>query len=127
MRKNKITQAQIIFYQLYLAFKIDPKRFVPVWKLIGEVYIAELRIWKFVSYQASAQMSEMKSKNPNLFESTKVIGKTGAKYNAYRLNQNSSPDLIKDPELKLFYEKIKRNKEYRERIADFERANGITP
>jgi hypothetical protein len=106
MKKIKVTQHQAIFYQLYEARKINPEGYVPIWKLIGEVYVPAVGVWAYVSYEVSARMSELWSKNPNLFERKQVEGKSGSKYFAYRLRIGCAPDDIKDLDLKAFHSKI---------------------
>lgn len=105
---KKVTQYQGIFYQLYRARKEDPEKYIPIWQLIGEVLVDEVGKWAFISYEVSARMSEMFSENPRLFERTEVIGKTGAKYYAYRISRNVRPEDIVNPELKKFYQIIKK-------------------
>lgn len=107
MRKNKITQHQGIFYQLYKSRGEDPEKYIPIWQLIGEVEIPELGQWVFISYEVSARMSELKKANPDLFQFIEVTGKTGAKYNAYRIKLNVSVEDIRDSELLAFYKRIK--------------------
>lgn len=104
--KTKLTQQQAIFYQLYYARKKDPLIFVPVWKLIGEVYVKEYGRYKFVSYEVSARMSEMFKENPRLFERTKMTGISGAKYYGYRLRVGCTPEDIVKTDLKAFYSKV---------------------
>lgn len=105
---KKITQHQGIFYQLYRIRGQEPERYTPIWQLIGEVEVPELRQWVFISYEVSARMSELKKANPGLFEHIEVTGKTGAVYFAYRINRNVTVDMIQDPRLLDFYKLIKR-------------------
>lgn len=107
MKKVKVTQAQAIFYQLLQKRREDAQKFTPIFDLIGEVYVKEYGVWGFVSYEVSARMSELFSKNPSLFERRQIVGKSGAKYFAYRLYLDVSPADIKDPDLLEFYRKIK--------------------
>lgn len=106
MRKIKVTQQQAIFYQLYLARKENPEQYIPIWKLIGEVYVPAYGVWGFVSYEVSARMSELFRYNPNLFERKQIVGKSGAKYYAYRISLHVKPDDIKQPDLKEFYSRV---------------------
>jgi hypothetical protein len=107
--RNKVTQKEAIFYQLYDKRSAgDREAYTPIWQLIGEVYVKELGMHAFVSYEVSARMSELWSTNPNLFERKQVVGKSGAKYNAYRIALNVKQEDIVDPELKKFYFKIKK-------------------
>jgi predicted AlkP superfamily pyrophosphatase or phosphodiesterase len=112
MARKKVTQRQAIFYQLYDNRSKDPEQYIPIWQLIGEVYVREKGVWAFVSYEVSARMSELYSMNPNLFERKLVTGKTGAKYNAYRIARNVKPEDIVDPDLSVFYKSIKRTRDY---------------
>lgn len=109
--KNKVTQHQGIFYQLYQSRLKDPEAYIPIWQLIGEVYVTELGLWAFVSYEVSARMSELYSKNPKLFERKIVTGKTGAKYYAYRIAWAVQQDDIVDQDLKKFYYKVRSKQE----------------
>lgn len=107
---KKVTQHQAIFYQLYKSRIKDPEVYIPIWLLIGEIYVEELGIWGFVSYEVSARMSELYKDNPRLFERKMVTGKTGAKYYAYRIAWEVLPGDIVDPDLKKFYIIIKQHK-----------------
>jgi len=106
MKKIKVTQHQAIFYQLYHLHKTNPEEYMPIWKLIGEVFVKDFGVWAFVSYEVSARMSELYSRNPTLFESKHVYGKSGAKYYAYRIRIGVTKADIKDPDLLNFYERI---------------------
>lgn len=107
---KKVTQHQGIFYQLYKARTANPEEYIPIWKLIGEVWVEEVRLWAFISYEVSARMSELYSENPTLFEREQVTGKTGARYYAYRIRIGVSEDDIVEPDLKKFYNLIKTKK-----------------
>ncbi len=107
---KKITQHQGIFYQLYKSRLKDPEAYIPIWLLIGEVYVEEVSLWAFISYEVSARMSEMYKENPRLFERKLVTGKTGAQYYAYRIAWEVEPGDIIDPDLKKFYLIIKKKK-----------------
>lgn len=104
---KKITQHQAIFYQLYKLREKDPQAFIPIWQLIGEVYVEELGVWAFVSYEVSARTSELWSNNPGLLDSKEVEGKTGAKYFAYRIHPDVTAHHIRDPKLDAFRRSIK--------------------
>ena len=107
MRKNKVTMHQAIFYQLYQARKENPEQYIPIWKLIGEVYIEELGKWGFVSYEVSPIMSEIYRLNPNMLERRITTGKSGSKYYEYRFSLNVSGEMIKDEKLLEFYKILK--------------------
>jgi len=107
MKKIKVTQTQAIFYKLYEARKVDREKYIPIFELIGEVYVKPVGVWGFVSYEVSARMSELYAKNPKLFERVRITGKSGAKYFAYRLSLNVTPADIVDLDLKEFYDKVK--------------------
>lgn len=111
MKKIKVTQRQAIFYQLWKQRRIPngaKYAYIPIFDLMGEVYVKEhFGVWAFVSYEVSARMSELCSRNPSLFESKKIVGKSGAKYYAYRLHEGVKQDDIKDPDILEFYLKIK--------------------
>jgi hypothetical protein len=112
--KNKITMYQAIFYQLYMARKKDKERYIPIWKLIGEVYVKELDKWAFVSYEISARISEMYYENPLLLERKHVIGKSGSRYYAYRLSQRVSVSAIRNEKVLSFYLRLKKSIKQRE-------------
>ncbi len=103
---KKVTQHQAIFYQLYQARAKDPEAYIPIWQLIGEIFVTEVKLWAFVSYEVSARMSELYSQNPRLFERKQITGKTGAKYFAYRIRLGVVPDDIVESDLKRFYKII---------------------
>jgi hypothetical protein len=107
MKKVKVTQVQTMFYKLYEARKLDKEKYTPIFELIGEAYVKPIGVWGFVSYEVSARMSEMFKKNPKLLERKYIIGKSGAKYYAYRLSINVTPADIVDLDLKEFYDKCK--------------------
>jgi len=106
-RSEKVTQRQAIFFHLYKGKKADPEMFIPIWKMIGEVFVPEVGMWGFVSYEVSARMSEMFKENPGLFERVMMKGKTGAQYYGYRLALNCTPELIVEKDLKEFYQRIR--------------------
>lgn len=106
-RSEKVTQREAIFFHLYKNRKTDPEMYVPIWKMIGEVFVPEVGLWGFVSYEVSARMSEMFRENPGLFERTMMKGKTGAQYYGYRIAVNVKPEHIVEKDLKQFYSKIK--------------------
>ena len=108
MRKLKVTQTQAIFYKLWLQRKADATKFTPVFELMGEVYVKEhFGIWAYVSYEVSSRLSDLVKRNPTLLEIKKVVGRSGARYNAYRLHLEVTKDDIRDPDLLEFYNKIK--------------------
>lgn len=107
---KKITQHQAIFYQLYQSRLKNPEVYIPIWQLIGEVWVEEVGLWGFVSYEVSARMSEMYKDNPRLFERKLVTGKTGAQYYAYRIAWEVLPGDVVDTDLKKFYIIIKQHK-----------------
>ena len=105
--RNRLTQKETIFYQLYKARAVDKEEYIPVWKLIGEVFCKEVGLWGFVSYEVSARCSEMFNRNWNLLERTKMKGKTGAKYYGYRISTTAKIDNIGDVNLRKFYFRIR--------------------
>lgn len=107
MTKKKITQKEAIFYILYRSFKENPGEYIPVFKFMGEVYCPEVGKWGFVSHECSARASELRSENPGLIDKTVITGKSGAKYYGYRFSANAKPELIKDKNLHVFYQRIK--------------------
>lgn len=107
MRKNKATQKEAIFYQLYKHFKSNRGEYIPVFKFMGEVYIKELGIWGFVSHEVSARCSELKKINPELIQSIIINAKSGAKYYGYRINPNPNREMIKDEQILKFYNKLR--------------------
>lgn len=108
-RSEKVTQRQAILFHLYRQRKnaVDHEMYIPVWKMIGEVFVPEVGLWGFVSYEVSARMSEMFKENPGLFERVMMKGKTGAQYYGYRIALNAKPSDIVEKDLKEFYSKIK--------------------
>lgn len=109
MRKH-LTQKQALFYELYLLYKKDNKIYTPIWQLIGEVWCPEVHKWGFVSYEVSARMSELFKGNPRMLERKRIVGKTGAKYYAYRLRLGISILDVEDPKVLSFYKEMVRER-----------------
>lgn len=103
---KRITQTQALFYLLWRNRKDKGNPFIPVWKLIGEFYIEELGVWTFISYEASARMSEMFSENPGLLAREYTRGVSGSKYYQYRIHQTATPKDIFDTDLLAFYKRL---------------------
>jgi len=114
---KKITMHQAIFYQLWKQRGKDAQVYIPIWQLIGEVFVEELGQWAFVSYEVSPRTSELWQENPTLFERKYVTGKSGSKYYAYRIAQNVTVDDIKGERLLAFYKRLKEG-ERRKRLVD---------
>ena len=105
---DKITQKQAIFYQLYKRHKAGIREHFEIWKLMGEVYCDEVKKWGFVSYEASARLSEMTKENPDLLERKLVTGKTGSTYYTYRINPCANVSHIRDSKLRDLHRTISR-------------------
>lgn len=101
---NKLSQKQIIFYILYKNYK-EKGAPLPPHKFMGECYVDPAKEFCFVSYEASARLSEMNKENPGLLKITPIVGKSGAHYYGYSLEQN----VISDPKIKEVYNLIKKN------------------
>lgn len=110
MRKGTLTQKQLAFYKLYIAYKAEPGKYVAAWEFVGEILVKELDKWCLMSYKTPANGLAIYSENPGLIERRKVRGKSGALYYEYRIAANPSVDKIKDPDLLSFYRKISGNK-----------------
>ncbi len=108
MAKNRITQIQTIFYKLYKHHRSEQRdEFIPIFDFMGEIFIEELGLWGYMSYELPARFADLKRANPNLLEHKVITGKSGAKYYAYRFAANPSSDKIVDTELLAFYNKIR--------------------
>lgn len=94
---------EAIFYQLYKIRQENKYLYTPVWKLIGEVFLKELEVWGFVSYEVSARLSELYKNNPGLFEREHTVGKSGSTYYQYRIRLEMSPEDIKEPKIISLY------------------------
>ena len=105
--RNRITQREAIFYQLYTKFKQKDGEYIPVFQLMGEVWCPEVGKWGFVSYECSARASEMINKNPQLIQRQSIRGKSGATYYGYRFNPYVTVEMIQDPDLRTFHKIIK--------------------
>lgn len=111
-QRRKPTMKQSIFYKLYKEYrqaiekKEDP-RFVPVYELMGEIYMQELGRWGYVSYECSARASEIMKENPDLLQRQYITGKSGAKYYGYRFKPGVTANQIEEDSLKGFYMKIR--------------------
>lgn len=103
----RVTQEQAVFYQLYDRYRKGDHAFVPVFAVMGEVYVKELGKWGYVSYECSARLSGMTKKNPGLLERAKITGKSGAKYYGYRIAPKPRQELIQDAALLEFYRRVK--------------------
>ena len=99
---KKLTQKQIIFCLLYENYKNNGAPMAPH-NFMGEVYIKALGEHCFVSYEASARLSEINSENPCMLEIAKLTGKSGARYFGYRLQKNT----LQDPKLIEVYKRLK--------------------
>lgn len=116
--RTRATQREAIFYRLYKNFKEAQRPsnlpmvypYLPVFALMGEIWIEETGKWGYVSYECSARASEMIKTNPKLVQRTKMRGKSGASYYGYRLNPQPHVDMIMDSDLLMFYRKISRNR-----------------
>lgn len=102
---KKLTQKQSIFYQLIKEKKRNSADYIPLWKLMGEVYCVELDLWGFVSYEIPARMSEMYQDNEGMLERVIVTGKSGARYYAYRLADDYHSH-IRDDKLRMIYDVV---------------------
>jgi len=111
---KKMTQKKAVFYMLYQAYKEDPQQYVPAWKFVGELYMPEFDEWFFMSYKTPANGVDVYHKNPELIERKQVTGKSGAKYYEYRLAPNPSIDKIIEPDIRDFYQKMKKFQRYKE-------------
>lgn len=106
MKKGMHTQKEAIFYTLYTLFKAKDEKYLPVHKLMGEVFVKETNQWGYASYECSARASEMIKENPGLLMRTRLTGKSGASYYGYRISPMAKPELIKDEKLFAFYKRI---------------------
>lgn len=102
MSQNNLSQKQVIFYLLYKNYK-DKNEPMPPHHFMGECFVEPVNKFYFVSYEASARLSEMNTENPDLLKITPITGKSGARYFGYSLEKN----VIADPKLKEMYLKIK--------------------
>lgn len=107
MARNKVTQKEAIFYQLYKHWQSNKGEYIPVFKLMGEVHVAELGLWGFVSHEVSPRCSELRQENPELIQITEITGKSGARYYGHRINPDAKLAMIKEPRLQNFYQRIK--------------------
>lgn len=111
---KRATQRQAIFYRLLRQHRKggeEAKRFIPVFELMGEIYIEEIGKWGYVSYECSARASEMIKMNPELIKRQQIRGRSGALYYGYRFCLEPKIEMIKDPDLLAFYQIIKRHYE----------------
>lgn len=105
--RNRITQKEAIFYQLYQNWKSKEHAYIPVFKLMGEVHVTELGQWGFVSHEVSARCSELRTENPRLMQHIEIKGKApGVVYYGHRLNPDATPDMIENADLRKFHKRI---------------------
>lgn len=102
---TKPTQKQIIFYHLFKNKRAN-NEYIPVFAFMGEVYIEPLGVWGFVSHKVGARVWDIYRDNRRLVERTKVTGKSGAVYYAYRIREDATRDHIDDKSLIEFYDRI---------------------
>lgn len=107
MKKNRITQRNVVFYRLLEELK-GAKNWIPAWAIPGEVYIEELRQHGFVSYEGFVRMYEVYSMNPGMVERRKVQGRSGAQYYEYRISSRSALTKMREPALIDFYNSIRK-------------------
>lgn len=110
MKKEKLTQEMLFFYKLYTSYKENSERWVAAWEFVGEIYVKELNEWHLMSYKVPANGANVFFRNPLLVERQRVQGKSGAKYYAYRIRKNPSPNRIVDPALFDFYKRLQPKK-----------------
>lgn len=104
---NKITQKEMVFYKLWTEHRKNPERYVPAWEFVGEMLIEEFNHWVLMSYKTPANGVKIFFENPGLIERYQVMGKSGAKYYAYRIKPGVTEAAIIDPNLLKFYHQIK--------------------
>lgn len=109
---KKTTQRQLLFYLLYKKFKSCADKnqtpFIPLWQLMGDHYIDELKEWTFMSYEVSTTMSKLKADNHGIFEEKDWQNKNGSVSIAYRLNPKITKQMLKSKDIIDFYAKIQR-------------------
>lgn len=107
--RNRITQKEAIFYQLYKNWQQSREQYIPVFKLMGDVHVPELGQWGFVSHEVAARCSDLRRENPELMQHIEIKGKApGVVYYGHRLNPAATPDMIKDESLRKFHKRISR-------------------
>lgn len=109
--RHRLTQHEAIFYRLYKAYreakeKGTENRLIPVHEFMGEIYAEEVALWGYVSYEVGARISEVYADNPGLLYREMLKGKTpGVQYYGYRIIDNPTRDLIKEPKIRALYDK----------------------
>lgn len=105
---KRVTQKQACFYRLLKNRNEEGNVFIPVHQFMGEIYVKELDLWGYVSYECSARLSEMFSENPGLIARERITGKSGAKYYGYRIHREATSAQINDADLRVIYEAVKK-------------------
>lgn len=103
MNASKLTQKRAVFYLLWKQHQHDPNEFVPTWRALGELEVAELNAAYFMSYKTPTNGFEIFFENPDLVEREWREGKSGAHYYVYKLRTPFIEARIVEPNLKAFY------------------------
>lgn len=104
---KKPTMRQTIFYRLFTNRRGN-NDYIAVHEFMGEYFIEPLLSWGYVSYECSARLSEIYTKNPGLLDRQMLTGKSGAQYYGYRIHPDArGTQQIADEDLLKFYELIK--------------------
>jgi len=112
--KKKLTQHEAIFYRMYDAHRKAKAsgtklELIPVHGFMGEIFSEEVELWGYVSYEVGARISELYADHPGLFYREMMHGRTpGVKYYGYRIADTANPALIKDPKIRLLYDRCRK-------------------
>jgi hypothetical protein len=111
MRK-KISQKEAVMLYIIKQRKLKRIDYIPAWELVGDRLIAGEQTFYFFSYKCPARLSDLfkteNFDNGGWLERTEVKGKSGSKYEAYRVspeikNMEELVGRMKDGILKEFF------------------------
>lgn len=105
---KKITQKQMVFTKLYLEFKKDPDRLIPIFEFVGEMEIPQFKRWVLMSYKCPARLTEIFQENPDLLHREWIKGKSGARYYGYKIKKTVQSEDVQEKTVKDIYESLKR-------------------
>jgi len=97
---KKLTQKKTAFYLLWKEHLARPGEYLPAWRFVGEIFLAELGDYFFMSYKGPTNGLAVYFDEMDVVDRQMITGKTGAKYYEYRIKPEATVEQIKDDELR---------------------------